>query len=196
MSEQPCAIEQQPISSSAEEQATGDGLPESNSRDLQLDSVAQGEPVAVASSRVAASEPIFRVDFDHALSIVRTAVDLLTRHPEQFSREAAELRVLLSATSNDPSAPGTRSNPFLHEVIPGSVATPVTVVLRWLVDFDSISFAELRSKLLPLDLLPAAVIDAINERALDLTGEIALEHIDDDVVVCRETLADVLRAAE
>ncbi len=108
----------------------------------------------------------------------------------------SELRALLGTTGNEPLEPTTQPELCLNEATPTSAATPAIRVARWLVDLDSISVAEFRSKLLPLDLLPAAVIDEINERALDLTGEIALDHIDDAVVVCRKTLTELIRAAE
>lgn len=51
----------------------------------------------------------------------------------------------------------------------------------------------LRSYLLPLDLLPGAVIDELNEHALDLTGEPALEQNEkESVLVAQEILTQVL----
>ncbi len=69
-------------------------------------------------------------------------------------------------------------------------------VLAWLAKHEQISVAELRARLLPLDLLPGAVIDELNERALDLTGELALEEVDDLILVTRETLLEVLANEE
>jgi len=62
----------------------------------------------------------------------------------------------------------------------------------WLVAQDTISLSELRTRLLPLDLLPSAVIDDINERALDLIGELALIEDADNVIVQREVLLQVI----
>jgi hypothetical protein len=45
---------------------------------------------------------------------------------------------------------------------------------------------------LPLDLLPNAVIDDINERALDLTGEMALFESGDSVEVQQAVLKHVI----
>lgn len=65
-------------------------------------------------------------------------------------------------------------------------------VVAWLATQDRIAVATLRIHLLPLDLLPTAVIDKLNERALDLTGELALEELGDEIVVTREVLDEVI----
>lgn len=62
----------------------------------------------------------------------------------------------------------------------------------WLATYDRVSLAVFRDRLLPLDLLPCAVIDELNERALDLTGEIALEESGEEILVFREVLATVI----
>jgi hypothetical protein len=64
--------------------------------------------------------------------------------------------------------------------------------LDWLAGFDRVSVAELRSYLLPLDLLPAALLDELNERALDLTGELAVEAVGDEILVTKSILARVV----
>lgn len=68
--------------------------------------------------------------------------------------------------------------------------------MNWLVEQPEIVFADLRTRLLPLDLLPSAVINDINERAIDLTGEHALEEDGDNVIVQREVLLQVIAALE
>ncbi len=67
-------------------------------------------------------------------------------------------------------------------------------VLAWLCTQASVPMAVLRLKLLPLDLMPSAVIDDINERAYDLAGEAALDQSGDAVAVQREVLLQVLAA--
>ena len=64
----------------------------------------------------------------------------------------------------------------------------------WLISRSEVVFSEFRAHLLPLDLLPGAVIDEINEIALDLTGELALEEDGDSVIVQREVLLQVIAA--
>ncbi len=64
--------------------------------------------------------------------------------------------------------------------------------LYWLVEQQSIAYSDLRTRLLPLDLLPGAVINDINERALDLTGEPALEEDGDTMIVRQEVLLQVI----
>jgi ankyrin repeat protein len=69
-------------------------------------------------------------------------------------------------------------------------------VLIWLSTQDRVSVAELRACLLPLDLFPSAILDEINERALDLTGDIAFEECGDEIVVVKEILVAVIAAME
>jgi hypothetical protein len=65
-------------------------------------------------------------------------------------------------------------------------------VVAWLATQDRIAVSTLRIHLLPLDLLPTAIIDKLNDRALDLTGELALKEFGDEVVVTKEILDEVL----
>ena len=65
-------------------------------------------------------------------------------------------------------------------------------ILKWLAAQDRILVADLRVRLLPLDLLTSALIDKLNERALDLTGELALEEVEDEIVVTKDIFDDVL----
>lgn len=64
--------------------------------------------------------------------------------------------------------------------------------VAWLSGQDIISLSKLRDKLVSHDLLPSAVISDINERSLELTGELALEECDGSVVVRREILLQVI----
>jgi hypothetical protein len=64
--------------------------------------------------------------------------------------------------------------------------------IEWLGDHERISLSVLRRNLLPLDLFPGAVIDDINEKALELVGEYALEEVSDQVVVNRTVLSQVI----
>ena len=81
--------------------------------------------------------------------------------------------------------------------VPDAVGKPVPVqtlqqVLTRLVLLDRISIATFRVQLLPLDLLPNAVVNEVNERALDLTGEMALEEVGDEIVVAAAVFDQVL----
>jgi len=80
---------------------------------------------------------------------------------------------------------------------PTSISTITGVVdfaalLTQLVGMESISLAALRTLILPLGLMPNAVIDDINERALDLLGEPALKESEDEIIVFRDVLAEVV----
>ena len=81
--------------------------------------------------------------------------------------------------------------------VANTVGSPVPVhtlqkVLTWIASQDRISTAAFRIQLLPLDLLPNAIVNEINERALDLTGEIALEEVGDQFLVIGNVFDEVL----
>ncbi len=65
-------------------------------------------------------------------------------------------------------------------------------VLAWLLNQRSVAVADLRLKLIPLDMLPNAFISEINEKSLDLTGELALEEIGGDVAISINDLDAVI----
>ena len=65
-------------------------------------------------------------------------------------------------------------------------------VLAWLLNQRSVAVADLRFKLIPLDMLPSAFISEINEKSLDLTGELALEEIGGDVAISINDLDAVI----
>jgi hypothetical protein len=93
---------------------------------------------------------------------------------------------LLSHHAKDEPVNGTVPN----AITTGVVST--TTLLTQLAELETIPLAELRALLLPLDLLPGAVINDINERALDLIGEPALLEEGDAVVVQREVLLQLI----
>lgn len=66
-------------------------------------------------------------------------------------------------------------------------------VMDWLLEAETVTLADLRARLLPLNLLIGAVIADLNEKAIDQTGDLALEDDGDQVVVNRSILQKVLR---
>lgn len=73
----------------------------------------------------------------------------------------------------------------------GSVQT-LAEVFAWLAIQDRVGTAEMRARLLPLNVLPNALVNQINELALDITGELALEEVGNHIVVTRKTLGQIL----
>jgi hypothetical protein len=74
--------------------------------------------------------------------------------------------------------------------------TSLSQVLAWLVTQERVPIAGLRERLLPLDQFPGAFIDEINEKALDLVGDLALEEIGDEIIVTKEVCFQVIENLE
>lgn len=74
---------------------------------------------------------------------------------------------------------------------PGSTQT-LSEVFAWLAMQDQVGTAELRARLLPLNVLTGALVNEINELALDIAGEMALEELGNEIVVTRKTLGQIL----
>lgn len=122
---------------------------------------------------------------------VRAVVDLIRRHPALHSIENDELSGILADVQQVVMLERSITIGNKPSVAP-PVYTSLFHLLRSLIELEAISLAELRKHLLPLDLLPNAVIEEINEKALDLVGEAALEEDGEQVIVFSEVLAQVL----
>lgn len=118
---------------------------------------------------------------------VRAAIDFIKQHPTLFAAEISELRAFLGEPFITPSVVPV-------EVVTSSLPEPQTLaqIIAWLATLEMVTVADLRTRLLPLDLLPGAVIDDLNERALDLTGDLAIEEDGEEFVIAREVLAQVV----
>ncbi|MBS4099610.1 MAG: DUF1566 domain-containing protein [Sulfuricella sp.] len=160
-------------------------------------SKAMGSPVKEASTK----------------PIVRAAIAFIRQQPELYPAEIAELRGFLGETGAIPvSVPAAaKPEPDAKPVETPHHTTPVRApaatkrpapavsetlkqVVAWLMTQETVALSDLRAHLLPLDLLPGAVIDDLNERALDIAGDPALEDDGDCVIVVREVLAQVVSA--
>lgn len=82
-----------------------------------------------------------------------------------------------------------------HKSFAGQPRT-LNEIIAWLSGVERVTEADLRTCLLPLDLLPAALIDELNERALDLTGDIALEESGEEIMIAKEVLFEVIANLE
>lgn len=116
---------------------------------------------------------------------VRAAIDFIKQRPELFAAEIAELRAFLGESTITPV-----------EAVISSQSEPQALaqIVAWLATLEMVTISDLRTRLLPLDLLPGAVIDDLNERALDLTGDLALEEDGENFIIVREVLARVVSA--
>lgn len=118
-----------------------------------------------------------------------------TADTNTFSTELAELRRVLVVALQSENAPTQVTSQVTANPQPDVIAVgDIYMFLEWLVGQDVIPLTELRIRLLPLDLLTSAVINDINERALDLTGEMALIESGDSVEVQQAVLKLVITA--
>lgn len=117
----------------------------------------------------------------------------LVQRIEALEAGLRESLLKIEALQVVPDVPVVPSDDFGNEPV---LVRPLQEVLIWLSTQDRVSVAELRTCLLPLDLFSSAVIDELNERALDLTGEVAFEESGDEIVVMKEILAVVVGAVE
>lgn len=108
---------------------------------------------------------------------------------ESLEAELVQLREQLASKGKAPFVPEINAN------LGGDVFKCKTIhdILGWLATQTETPQSELRRHLLPLDLLPSAFMDGINETAIDLTGEVALEEDGDSIIVNQEVLLQVIR---
>ena len=117
---------------------------------------------------------------DHSDKSTVTAQAELTARMQLLEKSLQEALSKLNAPAAPPRVP-----------VPAPTQT-LLEVLAWLCTQNSVPAAVLRQKLLPLGLMPSAVMDDVNERAFDEAGEPALEETADTVTVQRGVLLQVL----
>ncbi len=154
---------------------------------LKNESKGQGKPLFKAKSPTLNGDVSFSLSPEAAISFVRTAIELIKHSPGSFVEELTELRNFVLVQNQED---------LFHEASSGlgilqADESRLVNAANWLLSFESVGLVALRDRLLPLDMLPGAVIDELNERALDLTGEIALEESGEEILVFREVLATV-----
>ena len=77
-------------------------------------------------------------------------------------------------------------------VVPLVITQTLPELLAWLTTQNQVPLSVFRQKLLPLGLMPSALINDVNERAFDVAGEAALNEAADTVTVQRGVLLQVL----
>jgi hypothetical protein len=113
---------------------------------------------------------------------------------DKIAAEFAELRQMFALAiqpvirSPAPNA----SQQIINQATQNAAPISMGDHLKWLVEYRVISLSDLRNRLLPLDLLPSAFINDINEQALDLVGEVALIDEGDSIEVQRAVLEQVI----
>jgi len=122
---------------------------------------------------------------------LRNEVDSSRQPPTTLATEVEEFRHLMSDLQRFVSAQPAIVPPD-EPVADLAMLATLQTVLGSLLHLEATSFASLRESLLPLDLLPSAVIEEINEKAFDLVGELALEEDGEQVLIYREVLRQVL----
>lgn len=65
-------------------------------------------------------------------------------------------------------------------------------VINWLSSVQYVQHSELKKLLLPFDYFPSVLIDALNEKALSLFGEIVVEDVGDQYNISQEMLSELL----
>ena len=128
-----------------------------------------------------------------ALTAMKPVQQTPATNTEILASEIAELRqIIVSALQSVQSTSQNTQQQIINPEPEVSGLDSMATFSAWLVEQDVIPISVLRIRLLPLDLLPGAVINDINERALDLTGEPALVEEGDNVIVQREVLSQVI----
>ena len=123
--------------------------------------------------------------------------------------EVAKLRIELATAKLQLALASDSANPAKDDLIDAEdeddeddapvaaeAESPIKTIVTWLAKQDRVTVAALRELLLPLDLLPNAVINELNELALDLTGDMALEESADDILINCSTLDEILATAD
>lgn len=126
-----------------------------------------------------------------AHGIIRAAIQLLKTHTTEFDSEIDEIRQVLANRKQSPLLEAEPNGGML-QLNETAALTSLSLVLASMSDMSVIPLVVLRKYLLPLDLMPSAVIESVNEKAFDLVGEPALEENGEQVTVFREVLARVL----
>ena len=69
-------------------------------------------------------------------------------------------------------------------------------VINWLSSVQYVQHSELKKLLLPFDYFPSVLIDALNEKALSLFGEIVVEDVGDQYIISQEMLSELLSSID
>ena len=135
--------------------------------------------------------------FEQVLTLVKADIEPLTTAHENSPNSGglaaqAELAARMHLLEKSLQEALSRLNaPATPPPAPVPTQT-LSEILAWLCTLNTVPVAVLRQKLLPLGLMPSAVLDDVNERAFDVAGEPALAEEADTVTVQRRVLLQVL----
>lgn len=121
-------------------------------------------------------------------------------HTYKVDLDVSELLPLFAAALAAIGSVNQKRSASLGQVIAGTHEPnnarfgSVLEVAKWLSGLEKVTLAQLRTALLPLDLFPGALIDDINERALELADEIAFEESTSEIIVNKNVLLKVILA--
>lgn len=121
------------------------------------------------------------------LAAVQLTLKTMQAELDAIKRELALLAQPAPRSGDTPAS--AAGEPMPSPAPPGH---SLKAVVAWLAQHDRMTRPALRAQLLPLDLLPNSVMEEINEKALDLTGVLALEDVGDEIIVAQDILAEVL----
>lgn len=148
--------------------------------------------IAILMSRIDALENSFKVAHER----IEAEIKQLNTSQLELTKE-----IRLAITRSLPSQPLAKQNDaplagattyFITTNSKAMGVVDIATLITQLVEFEAISMTQLRNYLLPLGLMPNAVIDDINERALNMVGELALTEDGDIIIVQREVLLQVI----